>query len=139
MGLRRRNSQAASGTNHPNSLRRHVTWSRALAGAALVLGCHALTTSAGARLEARIVDDAAGEPLTARVVDHPDLKNRILPRELSVFAHTNPIYFLQDGRKVPEEASVAYLRKYVKGVLHWLGTGPSFANEQDRRGSLAVL
>jgi hypothetical protein len=71
--------------------------------------------------------------LAARVVDHPDLKNRILPRELSVFAHTDPIYFLQDGRKVREEASIVYLRKYVRGVLHWLGTGPAFANEEDRR------
>jgi hypothetical protein len=79
------------------------------------------------------VDLARSGWLAARVVDHPDLKNRILPRELSVFAHTDPIYFLQDGRKVREEASVAYLRKYVKGVLHWLGTEPSFANEQDRR------
>jgi hypothetical protein len=71
--------------------------------------------------------------LAARVVEHPDLRNRILPRELSVFAHTDPIYFLQDGRKVREEASVAYLRKYVRGVLHWLGTEPAFANEEDRR------
>jgi len=71
--------------------------------------------------------------LAARVVDHPDLKNRILPRDVSVFAHTDPIYFLKDGRKVREEASVAYLRKYVKGTLHWLGTGPSFANDDDRR------
>jgi hypothetical protein len=71
--------------------------------------------------------------LAARVVDHPDLKNRILPRDVSVFAHTDPIYFLQDGRKVREEASVMYLRKYVRGVLHWLGTRPPFANEEDRR------
>jgi hypothetical protein len=71
--------------------------------------------------------------LAARVVDHPDLKNRILPRELSVFAHTDPIYFLRDGRKVREEASVAYLRKYVRGVLHWLGTEPAFTHEEDRR------
>jgi hypothetical protein len=71
--------------------------------------------------------------LAARVVDHPDLKNRILPRDLSVFAHTDPIYFLQDGRKVREEASVAYLRKYVQGTLHWLGTEPTFANQEDRR------
>ena len=39
---------------------------------------------------------------------------------------------MQDGRKVREEASVVYLRKYVKGVLHWLGTEPSFTNEDDR-------
>jgi len=71
--------------------------------------------------------------LAARVVEHPDLRNRILPRELSVFAHTDPIYFLRDGQKVREEASVAYLRKYVQGVLHWLGTGPAFTNEEDRR------
>jgi hypothetical protein len=71
--------------------------------------------------------------LAARVVDHPDLKNRILPRDVSVFAHTDPIYFLQDGRKVREEASVVYLRKYVKGVLHWLDTNPKFANDEDRR------
>lgn len=71
--------------------------------------------------------------LAARVVDHPDLRNRILPRDVSVFAHTDPIYFLQDGRKVREEASIAYLRKYVQGVLHWLGTRPAFYNEDDRR------
>ncbi len=71
--------------------------------------------------------------LAARVVDHPDLRNRILPRDVSVFAHTDPIYFLQDGRKVREEASVAYLRKYVQGLLHWLDTQPAFYNEADRR------
>ena len=71
--------------------------------------------------------------LAARVADHPDLKNRILPRDVSVFAHTDPIYFLQDGRNVREEASIAYLRKYVKGTLHWLETKPPFYNEDDRR------
>jgi hypothetical protein len=71
--------------------------------------------------------------LAARVVDHPDLKNRILPRDVSVFAHTDPVYFLQDGRKVREEASIVYLRKYVQGVLHWLDTNPRFANDEDRR------
>jgi len=71
--------------------------------------------------------------LAARVADHPDLKNRILPRDVSVFAHTNPIYFLQEGRKVREEASIAYLRKYVQGTLHWLESKPPFTNEEDRR------
>jgi hypothetical protein len=68
--------------------------------------------------------------LAARVVDHPDLRNRILPRGLSVFAHTDPIYFLQDGRKVHEKASAAYLQKYVEGTLHWLGTNPKFGNKE---------
>ncbi len=71
--------------------------------------------------------------LAARVVDHPDLRNRVLPRDVSVFAHTDPVYFLQDGRKVREEASIAYLRNYVKGMLHWLGTNPAFTNPQDCR------
>ncbi len=73
--------------------------------------------------------------LAARVIDHPDLPNRILPRGLSVFAHTSPIYFLKDGRKVREPASIAYLRKYVEGTLHWLGTNPNFALEEDRQAA----
>jgi hypothetical protein len=81
------------------------------------------------------VDLARSGWLAARVADHPDLKNRILPRELSVFAHTDPIYFLQDGRKVREEASIQYLRKYVQGTLHWLATEPPFYNQDDRRAA----
>jgi hypothetical protein len=73
--------------------------------------------------------------LAARVADHPDIRNRILPRGVSVFAHTSPVYFLKDGQKVREEASIAYLRKYVEGVLHWLGTNPQFANDEDRRNA----
>jgi hypothetical protein len=73
--------------------------------------------------------------LAARVVDHPDLKNRILPRGVSVFAHTSPVYFLWNGQKVRDEASIAYLRKYVQGFLHWLGTNPPFDNEEDRRSA----
>ena len=29
-----------------------------------------------------------------------------------------------------EEASIVYLRKYVKGLLHWLSTKPAFASER---------
>ncbi len=70
--------------------------------------------------------------LAARVIDHPDLRNRILPRGVSVFAHTSPVYFLQDGHSVREAASIAYLAKWVQGLLHWLDTDPSFANGTDR-------
>jgi hypothetical protein len=73
--------------------------------------------------------------LAARVAEHPDLRNPILPRGLSVFAHSNPIYFLQNGHKVREAASIAYLRKYVQGTLHWLGTNPPFFNEEDRQSA----
>jgi hypothetical protein len=70
--------------------------------------------------------------LAARVIDHPDLRNRILPRNLSVFAHTSPIYLLRDGRDVREQASVDYLRRYVEAFLHWLDTHPPFFKEEDR-------
>ena len=70
--------------------------------------------------------------LAARAFANPDITPRLLPRESSVFSHTDPVYFLREGRKVREEASVVYLRKYVRGLLHWLSTRPVFASEQDR-------
>ena len=68
----------------------------------------------------------------ARVADDPDNKNRILPRGLSVFAHTNPVYFLFGGTRVREEASIRYLEKYVRGTIHWLKTNAPFAVPADR-------
>ena len=73
--------------------------------------------------------------IAARVVEHPDLRRRILPRGLSVFAHTGPVYFLKDGSKVREEASIAYLQKYVEGMIHWLGTNPPFTKDEDLRSA----
>jgi hypothetical protein len=70
--------------------------------------------------------------LAARAFANPDITPRILPRESSVFSHTSPVYFIKEGGKVREEASVLYLRKWVKGLLYWLSTKPSFQNEQDR-------
>ena len=74
--------------------------------------------------------------LSARVADDPDNKNRILPRGLSVFAHTNPVYFICNGTKVREEASIRYLEKYVQGTIHWLETNPQFVNPADRDEAL---
>lgn len=76
--------------------------------------------------------------IAARVADDPDNKQRILPRGLSVFAHTNPVYFLKDGARVKEEASIIYLQKYVKGTIHWLKTNPSFNNPEDRLEALKL-
>jgi hypothetical protein len=75
--------------------------------------------------------------LAARVADDPDNKNRILPRGLSVFAHTNPVYFLRGGAKVREDASIRYLEKYVRGTLHWLESRPPFSNPADRDEAVA--
>jgi hypothetical protein len=64
--------------------------------------------------------------IAARVADDPDNKQRILPRGLSVFAHTNPVYFNKDGSMVKETASIQYLRKYVQGTINWLKNDPPF-------------
>lgn len=82
-------------------------------------------------VETRVTFERSGW-LAARVVDNPDLRNPILPRGASVFAHTAPIYFLRDGEKVREQASIDYLQKYVEGSLHWLSTKPAFYDEADR-------
>ena len=76
--------------------------------------------------------------IAARVADDPDNKNRILPRGLSVFAHTNPVYFIRDGKKVREKASIEYLEKYVRGTVHWLGSGPAFEDPEDRKEALRL-
>jgi hypothetical protein len=73
--------------------------------------------------------------LAARVVDDPDLNPRVLPRGASVFAHTNPVYFARDGRRVREEPSIAYLRKWVTGFLRWLERDPDFTEPGDRRSA----
>lgn len=86
-------------------------------------------------IEATVELDRSGW-LAARVVDHPDLHNRILPRDVSVFAHTSPVYFLKNGKKVREMPSIKYLRKWVKGAQHWLATRPSFVNEEDRMNAV---
>ena len=74
--------------------------------------------------------------IAARVADDPDNKQRILPRGLSVFAHTNPVYFLKDGKKIKEEPSILYLMKYVRGTINWLNGNPPFENPGDRTEAL---
>ena len=76
--------------------------------------------------------------IAARIADDPDNKQRILPRGLSVFAHSNPVYFLKDGKGVREEASILYLQKYVRATIHWLNTNPAFENPEDRPEALKL-
>src|SRR5262249_19505138 len=70
--------------------------------------------------------------LAARVAEDPDSKERILPRGLTVFAHSNPIYFLCNGARVRELPSIQYLQKYVKGTMHWLTTMARFATPREK-------
>jgi hypothetical protein len=76
--------------------------------------------------------------VAARVADHPAVRNRILPRGLTVFAHTNPVYFLRNGAKVRQLASIRYLQTYVKGTLHWLNTGARFRDSTEREEALRL-
>jgi hypothetical protein len=76
--------------------------------------------------------------LAARVAANPASRNPILPRGLTVFAHTNPIYFLQNGAKVRELSSIRYLQKYTKGTIHWLNTGARFRTPAEKEEALRL-
>ena len=76
--------------------------------------------------------------LAARVAESPASRNRILPRGLTVFAHTNPVYFLRDGVKVRETSSIRYLQKYVQGTIHWLNTGARFRSRAEKEEALRL-
>jgi hypothetical protein len=76
--------------------------------------------------------------LAARVAEGPASPSRIMPRGLTVFAHTNPVYFLRSGAKVREPASVRYLQKYVQGTIHWLSTGARFRSLAEKEEALRL-
>ncbi len=56
----------------------------------------------------------------------------ILPRGLTVFAHSNPVYFLQDEKSVHVEKSVAYLKTYQKAVRNWIELFSNFSSEAEK-------
>jgi hypothetical protein len=76
--------------------------------------------------------------VAARIADSPANRNRILPRGLTVFAHSNPIYFLKDGSKVRELSSVRYLEKYTRGTIHWLKTAARFRSPAEKQEALRL-
>ena len=76
--------------------------------------------------------------LAARVAEEPGMHQRILPRGLTVFAHTNPLYYLRGGAKVRDVGSIAYLQKYVKAATHWLNTGARFATAEEKEEALRL-
>jgi hypothetical protein len=84
------------------------------------------------------VDLKGSSWLAARVAESPGSRSRILPRGLTVFAHTNPVYFLQDGKKVRELASIRYLQKYVQGSIYWLNTAARFRSPEEKEEALRL-
>ena len=76
--------------------------------------------------------------IAARVVQLQGGRQRILPRQLSVFAHTNPVYFHLHGAKVREEPSIRYLQRYLQTSTRWLEEGSSFADAQTKKKALEL-
>jgi hypothetical protein len=76
--------------------------------------------------------------IAARVAANPASRNQILPRGLTVFAHTNPVYFLREGGRVRETAAIQYLQRYVRGTIHWLNTGARFRTQAEKEEALSL-
>jgi hypothetical protein len=57
---------------------------------------------------------------------------RMLPRGLTTFAHSNPVYFLQNGKSVRVAASVNYLKTYLKSTHNWLEKHAKFATSTEQ-------
>jgi hypothetical protein len=85
-----------------------------------------------------VVDLNRSSWLAARVAESPASRNRILPRGLTVFAHTNPVYFLRNGSKVRELPSIKYLQTYVDGAIHWLKSGARFRTPAEKDEALRL-
>lgn len=84
------------------------------------------------------LDLDASSWVAARVADVPGSTANILPRGLTVFAHTNPVHFLRDGAEVLELSSVRYLQKYLDGTIHWLKTEARFADAAEKEEALRL-
>ncbi len=64
---------------------------------------------------------------------------QMLPRNLTVFGHSNPVYFLKDGQPVNVEGSVRYLLNYLKSTRNWIRNRAAFATEEERNRALMYL
>jgi hypothetical protein len=76
--------------------------------------------------------------VAARIVQEQGGRQRILPRQLSVFSHTNPVYFLFRGQKVRQEAAIRYLQRYLLTTEGWLESGARFDNSETKRKALQL-
>lgn len=56
----------------------------------------------------------------------------ILPRGLKVFAHSNAVYFLREGKSVHVAKSVEYLLTYQKAVRNWIELFSNFSTEAEK-------
>jgi hypothetical protein len=63
----------------------------------------------------------------------------ILPRGLTVFAHSNAVFFLQNDKPVHVEKSVAYLKTYQKAVRNWIELFSNFGSEAEKDEAMMYL
>ncbi len=67
-------------------------------------------------------------------VSEPDREGKlILPRNLTVFAHANPVYFLRDGKKVRVQDSIDHLMLYLRYSSRWFSTAARFGTEAQKQ------
>lgn len=64
---------------------------------------------------------------------------KILPRNLTVFAHTNPLYFLKSDKPVHEKISIEYLKMYQKATRNWIDKYSDFSTESEREEALMYM
>jgi hypothetical protein len=88
-----------------------------------------------AELQARIALDRSSW-LAARVAEPFDMAKAIFPRRISVFAHSNPVYFLKDGRKVRVQEAIDHLMLYLQYTEHWFRTTAKFATADEQQEAI---
>ncbi len=64
---------------------------------------------------------------------------QMLPRNLTVYAHTNPVYFLKDNQQVYFEESLDYLLKYLESGRNWIKNYSGFATEGEAKEAMGYL
>ena len=88
-----------------------------------------------AEIEARI--DLQESCWVAARVTEPSREGRlILPRDLTVFAHANPVYFLRNGAKVRVQESIDHLMLYLRYSGHWFRTAARFETEAQKQEAI---
>ncbi len=64
---------------------------------------------------------------------------QMLPRNLTVFAHSNPVYMLKDQQPVHVSASVEYLLDYLKSGRNWIENYSSFKDKAEKEAAMKYL
>jgi hypothetical protein len=65
--------------------------------------------------------------------------SRMLPRNLTIFAHSNPVYYLLDGKSTYVPESQKYLRLYQKAAVNWVKKYSNFRNGAEKERALQYL